>query len=358
MSGFAYASPMGRLMVRSLELLPKEAYVGLAGSKDLLDITKQLEGTPYAADLAVAATTYKGEAMLEVAINRLFVRRCRKALDATPYAGKAIVSAYLRRFDVQNIALILSSKAQGRAITETETFLVSSRDVPAGLFAGAMTLDDFRTLLQQPTLESAVQQLVKFGYGGTLLPRLETYLRTKDIFPLLQALDQEYYVQLVRAIRFYQGDEWNVRDFAASEIDLRNILLLLKGKDSAAPPETVFERFIEGGRLTRAQAMDLYGARGIAEIVQGLQAGFPAIIDGLPAYQTTRTLTGFEAALTRARSVTELKRLAAYPLSSAILISYLLRVELERADLRRVVYGRQYGVPGNQLLEQLVVPRL
>jgi len=358
MAGSPYASALGRLKVQLPEFLGKEFLLSLSQAKDTLDVAKTLESTIYASDINAVAATYHGAQRLEIAINRMFIRRCRRALDAAPFAGRPIVSAYLRRWDIQNIELILSSKAQGRPLTEEETFLVSSREIPAGLFAGAMTLDDFRRLLQEPTLEAVAQQLVRYGYGGVLLPRLDAYQQTKDIFPLLQALDQDYYVRLLDSLKHFQGDEWGIRLFIQSEIDVRNALLLLKGKDSDLPVDRVLERWTEGGLLPKAQVQDLFTARGVPELVQGLATRFPALPEGLPTYQEHQSLTGFEAALTRERAVRELKRMRAYPLSLSILFTYLLHAELERTDLRRIVYGKQYGFTASQLQEQLVVPRL
>ena len=53
-----------------------------------------------------------------------------------------------------------------------------------------MTLDDFRILLGQPTLEATVTALVQYGYGTTILPFLDAFQRTHDIFPILHALDR------------------------------------------------------------------------------------------------------------------------------------------------------------------------
>ncbi len=358
MAASPYASPMGRLKVRSLELLSKETILALANAKDVLDIQKSLEATPYGPDLAAVAASYSGAARLELAINRLFVRRCRSTLDASPPAGKPIVAAYLRRWDIQNLALILSAKAHGRPVAETESFLVSSREFPAGLFAGAMTLDDFRQLLALPGVEAIAQQLVRYGYGGALLGKLDAYDRSHDIFPLLKALDEDYYARFLGVIRSFQGDEWNIRRFVRSEIDVRNTLLLLKGKDGNLPFDIVQSRFLEGGELTASMASDAYGARGVPELVPALEGRFPALSEGLETYQADGTLTRFESALVRERAVHELERLSRYPLSLAVEFAYLLRVELERADLRRLVYGRQYGVPSAKLTDELVVPRL
>ena len=358
MAGSPYASALGRLQSQFPTFLPKELYGRLPQSKDLAELTKTLEGTPYGPEIAQFATSYQGAPLLEIAVNRTFVRRNRQAYEAAPFAGKPLVTAFLRRWDVQNIALILSSKAQDRPVQEAEVFLVSSRDIPAGMVAGPLTLDDFRVLLQQPTLEAVVQSLVKFGYGASLLPLLDDYERSHDIFPLLHALDREYYAQLLGSARFFQGDEWVIREFLRSEIDVRNALLLLKGKDAELTFDVVATRFLEGGNLPKSAGEELYSARTVPEMVSNLEPRFPPIAEGNAAYSESRSLTGYEGALNRDRAVRELKRLRSYPLSVGVIFTWLMLAELERTDLRRIIYGLLYGIAPATLESFLVVPKL
>ncbi|HKV90271.1 MAG TPA: V-type ATPase subunit [Thermoplasmata archaeon] len=358
MASSPYASALGRLKAHTSEFLPKESYGPLVAAHDVAEVLKLLEPTAYGAEIAQSGAAYRGAALLEVAINRTFVQRNRLAYSSAPFAGRPLVGAYLRRWDIQNIGLILAAKAQGRPVAEAETFLVSSRDIPAGLFAGTMTIDDFRLLLQQPSVESIAQSLVQFGYGGVLLPRIDAYNRTHDIFPLLAALDHDYYERVFAAARFYQGDEWAVRQFVQSEIDVRNALLLLKAKDSGLPAEPVLERFLEGGTLPRSAVPDLQGTRSLAELVGALEPRFPSIREGDATYERDRSLTGYEAALLRSRAVRELGRMRTYPLSASIVFTFLMLAELERTDLRRLTYGKQYGLPEASVRESLVVPRL
>lgn len=358
MAGSPYASALGRFKALSPTLLSKEAYAPLVQARDSSEMLKLLEPTAYGPELVSAGATYQGAPLIEVAINRLFVRRNRLVYEAAPYAGKPLVEAYLRRWDIENIGLILAAKAQGRSLSETEAFLVSSRDVPAGLFAGPMGLDDFRLLLQQPSLEAVASQLVRFGYGGPLLPLLEEYGRSRNIFPFLQALEREYYRRLFEQGKFFQGDEWIIREFLRGEVDVRNLLLMLKGKHAELPVEEVLARFIEGGNLPRSRVADLYNARGVVELAQQLLPTYPSLAEGIERYPTDHSLVAFEVALTRDRAIAELKRQRAFPLSINILFGFLMLAELERADIRRIAYGKLYGVPSEELSRSLVVPRL
>jgi V/A-type H+-transporting ATPase subunit C len=359
MSSSPYASSLGRIKAQLPSFLPKDLYNTLASAPDVGEIAKLLEPTPYGPYLGQAAATYRGADLVEVAVNRFFVQRNRMALDVAPFAGRPIVQAYLRRWDIQNLAAILAAKVQGRVLTEEETFLVSPRELPAGLLAGPMVLDDFRLLMQAPTVEAVVQGLVKFGYGAVLLPLVENFQRTKDIFPMLSALDRYYYAQLLEATRYFQGDEWTVLQFIQSEIDVRNILLLLKGRDAGFAPEVVFARFIDGGGFGRAAAQDLYStARDVPDLVQALEPRAPRLADGLERYRTDHSLVGFEAALTRQRAIDQMKQLRTYPLSLSVIFAFLLLGELERNDLQRIVYAKAYGVPRDQFEPLLVSPSL
>jgi V/A-type H+/Na+-transporting ATPase subunit C len=360
-AGSPYASALGRFKAILPTLLPKEAYTPLVQARDLTDTLKLLEPTLYGPELAQAAATAKGSAVFEIAINRVLVRRLRLVQEAAPFAGRSLIRAYLRRFDIENLSLVLSAKAEGRAINETESQLISARETPAGLVAGTMSLDDLRQLLALPSLDAIVNQLVKFGYGGTLLPLLEGYERTHDIFPLLSALQKEYYRNILESAKFFQGDEWVIREFVRSEVDTKNLLLMLKGKDAGVPVEVVLERFIDGGSIARDRVADLYNVRSVPELVAQLEGRFPALAEALPAYQDAegmRSLVPFEIALTRERVVRELKRLRSFPLSISILFSFLLLSEMERADLRRIVYGKLYGVSPDEVARSLIVPKL
>jgi V/A-type H+/Na+-transporting ATPase subunit C len=359
MASSPYASALGRLKPYFPEFLGREAYGPLLSARDLAEVTKILEGSGYRADLAAARATYQGLTLVEVALNRMLVRRTHLAYATTPYAGKAIVGGYLARWDLQNIGLILSSKAQGRGLVETDEELVSSREVPAGLYAGVLTLDDLRGLLAQPTVEAVASALLKFGYGATIVPLLEGYQRSGDIFPILSALDREYFRNLLAQTRFFQGDEWVVREFLRGEVDLRNMLLLLKAKASPGVAlDDVSARWIDGGSLPASAAGDLLSAANVPALADRLKERSPRLPEGDAAYAAAQSLAGYEAALWTDYALTTIERMRLYPLSLAIIFHYLLRAELERNDLRRIAIGALYQLPAERVTPQVVSARL
>jgi V/A-type H+-transporting ATPase subunit C len=352
-----YASSLGRIKATLPSFLRREQFTSLVNARDLAEVTKILEGTWYGPEITQAMTAATGAEALETATNRHLVRLSRFAYEVTPFAGRPVVGAYLKRWDIENIGLILSAKAYGRPLSETDSFLVSDRQTPAGLSAGVMTLDDLRQLLAQPNVEAVANQLVKFGYGTLLLQHLDGFAKSQNLFPLLQALQRTYYQQLLEATRFFQGDEWVVRQFLAGEIDVRDLLTLLKAKEAGLRAEDLPAFFFEGGTLPPKQLSDLVTQRDVASLVQAVGPNFP-LEEGMPLYREDRSLVGFQSALERQHAERSLLRMRQYPLSLAGIFAFLLLVEVERSDLRRIIYGKVYGLPPERIGAELVHPKI
>ncbi|HMK32665.1 MAG TPA: V-type ATPase subunit, partial [Nitrosopumilaceae archaeon] len=202
-----YASSFGRLQAISMNFLTKDMMQNLLKAKDDVEMAKILESSWYGSEIEKAASTYQPSEILEIALNRYLVQINKIALDATPFNGKSAVRAYLSKWDIYNIELILSSKSMGKTITETESFLVSSRNVPAGISAGNITHDEMKTILSQTGVDGVVNQLVKYNYGPILMQHLEEYQKSGDLGPMMYALQKFYYKTLLESLKFFQGDE-------------------------------------------------------------------------------------------------------------------------------------------------------
>ncbi len=352
-----YASSLGRIKAMVSGFLKKDQYSSLLAARDVQEVAKLLEGTWYGAEITQAMGAAQGAEALEVAVNRQFVKLNRFAYNASPFAGRPVVGAYLRRWDIENIGVILSAKAYGRLVSEGESFLVSDREVPAGLSAGLLSIDDLRILLAQSSVEAVANQLVKFGYGSVLLQRLDAFNDSRDIFPLIQALEKQYYEQLLSMARFFQGDEWVVRQFLAAEIDVRNLLVVLKAKDHKMSSEDLAPLLFDGGTYAAKALLDLANLASVQEVVGSVGTSLP-LADGLPMYNESGSLTGFELALRRHQSEKNLVRMRQYPLSLAGIFGFLLQADVERSDLRKIVYGKVYGWSGERIAKDLVSTRL
>ena len=349
----AYSASFGRLQALSLNFLSKDYMQNLFRAKDVGEIAKQLASTWYGPEIERAASVYKPPELIEVALNRHLVGVNRIALEASPFSGRSAIRAYLAKWDIQNIELILSSKSLGKTITETEHFLVSSRNFPAGVSGGNIPHDEIKILLSQPNIEAIIDQLVRYGYGTVLMQHLGEYQKTADLGPMMAALQRYYYSALLEALKFFQGDEGIIRELIRVEIDKKNVLSLLKAKETNLEKEIVAEHLIEGGNIHTNQLGEIYAAKNVEELVGRIDA-FYRLGERLEQYKKTNSLVDFEGVFDKIITETYFKRLKTIPLSIGIIFYFVIWAERERENLRKIVYGKHYNLPVEHISSMLI----
>jgi V/A-type H+-transporting ATPase subunit C len=348
-----YSSSFGRLQALSVNLLSKETMQNLIKAKDVNEMAKMLESTWYGPEIEKAASTYQPPELLEVALNAHLVNTNRIALEATPFNGKVAVRAYFLKWDIHNIELILSSKSMGKTITETEPFLVSSRNFPAGITAGNIPHDEMKIILAQTGVDGVVNQLVKYPYGTILMQYLDSYQKSGDLGPMMTAMQAFYYKQLLESLRFFQGDEGIIREMVRTEIDKKNILSLLKAKDSGIDREIVSRHLIEGGKIPLNELSEFYNAKNVAELVGRVEGRF-ALGSALAQYKKTNSLIDFEVALDKFIYINYIKKLKNIALSIGTIFYFIIVAEHERENIRRIAYGKRYNLSAERINSMLL----
>ncbi|OLD32617.1 MAG: hypothetical protein AUI61_02590 [Thaumarchaeota archaeon 13_1_40CM_2_39_13_2] len=348
-----YASSYGRLQAISLNLLSKEVMQNLLKAKDEGEMVKVLESTWYKPEIERAASVFKESELLEVALNRQLVQINKIALEATPFNGKSAVRAYLSKWDIYNIELILSAKSSGRQVTETESFLVSSRNVPAGISAGNIPHDEMKVILSQTGVDGVVNQLVKYNYGTILMQHLETYQKTGDLGSMMSALQTFYYQNLFDSLKFFQGDEGTIRDLFRAEIDKKNLLNLLKAKESNLDKDLLSKHLVDGGKMAKNELLEIYGAKDVAEIVGRVENRF-MLVNALAQYKKSKSLIDFEVALDKFINSEYVRRLKNIALSVGTIFYFIINTEHERENIKRIAYGKRYSL-SNEYINSLLL---
>lgn len=344
-----YTGAYGRIKVYQTEFLSDEFLRRLVDSATLDDVSALLYTSFYRQDMDLFSALNKGIDLLNMALNHRIIVRNRIALFAAPTPGREIIRAYLSKWDIENIKSIISSKYMGYEIKESESFLISFRDVPIGLFGGAMTHDDFKGLLGLGTIDEIVNRLSNFGYGQDILQQMDRYRKSGDIGILLAALDNHYYFRLSDSLKFYNGDEGPLRRFISEEIDIRNIMVILKGVDMGVEFERIKEALIPLGNISVPTLQDIYSSGFLEQSVEKLKALYPGMEEALKEYTENKRLEVFES-LMRAELYTKyLNVFSQQSLSAGSTFYFILRSERERERLKSVIFGKYYGLPGDRI---------
>jgi V/A-type H+/Na+-transporting ATPase subunit C len=339
----SYAASFGTMKVLSLNFLPKEKIYELAKARNTAEIAQELESTWYGKDIEAAASVYKPPELIEVAINRHLVDTNRIAVQASPVFARNAVLAYLSKWDIENIELIIAAKSLGKGLEQTEAFLVSSRNVPVSLSSSVISLSDLHALMQQPDVESVINSLVKYGYGAILLQQLGEFRKTGDLGVFTGALQNYYYQKLFWELRFLQGSEGVLREYIKSEITKKNILNLLKAKESNLQRDVFVKHIVSGGFIDDATLLDIYSTPDFAETVKKFEPWFD-LSQSLERYRQSGNLTDFEVTMDKIMVAKYLPRFRSMGISLSAVFTFILRAEIERLNIRRITYAKQYGM--------------
>ena len=354
MGASPYSSSFGRLQSISINFLKPDFLETLLKANDVSEMIKLLESTWYSEEIKKAASVYQGSALLEVVLNRHLVEINKIILEAAPFNGKNAVRAYLSKWDLYNIELILSSKMMGRAITETESMLVSSRNVPAGIAAGNIPHDDIKIILSESGVEGVVNKLAKYGYGVELMKHLDEFQKTGDLGPMMSALHESYYQKLLESLKFFQGDEGSIRELIRAEIDKKNVLNLMKAKESGIEKEMVARHLVEGGQISSKELLDIYEVKDVAEIIGKIDSRFK-LTEALEHYKTSKSLIDFEISITQFINTTYVKKLKNIALSIGTIFYFIFNAENEHDNLKRITYGKRYNLSIDKIRKTLLI---
>jgi V/A-type H+-transporting ATPase subunit C len=349
-----YSSSFGRLQSISINFLKPEFLENLLKANDVSEMIKLLESTWYGEEIKKAASVYHGPSLLEIVINHHLVEINKIILEAAPFNGKNAVRAYLSKWDLYNIELILSSKMMGRTITETESLLVSNRNVPAGISAGNIPHDEIKIILSESGVEGVVNRLAKYGYGVELMKHLDEFQKTGDLGPMMSALHESYYQKLLESLKFFQGDEGTIRELIRAQIDKKNVLNLMKAKDSGIEKEMVARHLVEGGQISSKELLDIYEVKDVAEIIGKIESRFN-LTEALEHYKTSKSLIDFEIAISQFINTTYVKKLKNIALSIGTIFYFIFNAENEHENLKRITYGKRYNLSVDNIRKTLLI---
>lgn len=347
-----YSGSYGRIKVAQTEFLGDGVMRGFIGTP-LEDVTRTLSGTVYKDDINALYSLYSNPELLEMAANRRLVARNKIALFAAPPMTSDLLRSYMSKWDVQNIKSVITSKYLGYDVKETETFLVSFRDVPLGIFGGIMSNDDFRVLINQANIESVAENLTRFGYGQQMLQFLDSYRKDNDIAPMLQALDRSYYSRLMSNLRFFNGDEGPLIRFFREEVDNKNIMVILAARDMHVPFDRIRDQLLAFGNMTVENLLSMYNSGGVADIASRLQDRYD-MHSAVEAYAREGDLRLFESSMRSSLLRKYVEVLSSQSLSAGSIFAYILRAERERDNIRTIVIGNAYGIEQKRTEEMLL----
>ncbi len=345
-----YAGSYGRLKIHFNDYLTDDFIKSLI-EMNIKDIRAKLYTTSYKDDIDKSTTVSSGDIpVLMTTINRHIIKNSKLALFAVPPEIKPFIKSYISKWDIESIIAIITSKVIKHEIKYSDTYILSFRDIPMGFFAGNLTSDDFRILLDKNDVDSIVNYLFNHGYSY-LLKELDNYKKTGDVSTLISSMYTRYYSEIVDSAKFFLGDEGILIDYIKTTIDLKNMLTLVKALELNVDYEKIEDSIVNNGNISKNILMDTFRSKNVIELLQ-LFKRF-SIEDSIEYYKNNKNLSLFEISVRRAM-YRHFVPVMLRDTGSLYILAYILVAERERDNLRSVIIGRSYNL-SSEIIERMLI---
>jgi V/A-type H+-transporting ATPase subunit C len=321
------------------KLIPAEMYPRMM-AMDISEIARYLEETQYKDEIDALSKDYSGSDLIELATFSNLAKTYRKLLEVSIDEPSFLILEYLRRWDVWNIKTLLRGKFYGASDAEITKYLV-----PAGELS-----PDF---LGELAKKDSVQEVISAFDGTDYASALAQY-DGKNLATVENALDKLYYFRMERAV----GGTLSVGGglllkYVRREIDIKNLITLFRMNKAGIDAAVIQENLIPGGKLY--DELTRLAGQPFGEFLRSLE-GYPfwsSISDIATA--DIDAISRIEARL-KAYLIRYAWALSNYhPLSILPVLGYMVSKETEVANIRKIVRGKEAGLPAELIEEQVVV---
>ncbi|MCX6668622.1 MAG: V-type ATP synthase subunit C [Methanothrix sp.] len=334
-----YAYITGRVRAMKTKLIPAEMYPRMM-SMDTSEIARYLEETQYKDEIDALSKDYSGTELIEHATFANLAKIYRKLLKVSIDEPSFLILEYLRRWDVWNIKTLLRGKFYGASDTEIMKYLVP---------AGELSEEHLAELAKKESIQDIISAFDRTDYSSAL-----AQYDGKSLASVENALDKLYYFRMERAV----GGTLSVGGglllkYVRREIDIRNLITLFRMNKAGVDAAMIQENLIPGGKLF--DELSRMAGQPFGEFIRGLE-GYPfwsSISDVATA--DIDAISRIEARL-KAYLIRYAWALSNYhPLSILPVLGYMVSKETEVANIRKIVMGKEAGLPAELIEEQVVV---
>jgi V/A-type H+-transporting ATPase subunit C len=343
-----YPYATARIKAKKSFLLEKETYSKLL-NMDLSEIGRFLGETQYKEEMAELASRYDGVNLIELGTSRNLARMNTQVLAFCTGDLHEMVEKYLGRWDMYNVKTILRGKFYGASAEEIQEDIVAS---------GRMNEEYLNYLISLSTVNDVLEDIRKKGNMPIPDEVRAQYDATGTLAPIEDFLDKLFYERLLGCVDCTSSPEKILHSFLKKEVDVTNLMTLLKLKREGVELDKIGNYFIEGGQelsvkeLTRLVSMESFEAT-IGELSK--LSFYEEIKDALEKAKAKGSLTDVALTMQKHLAASSQKFSHIYPLSVLPIIDFMIRKKIEVDNIRIIARGKESGLDVDHIKELLVV---
>ena len=348
-----YPYACARVRAKKSKLLPRETYAKLL-QMGVAEITQVVAEGEYRREVDELAAKFKGLELTEAALNVNEERTYAEIAGFTEGEAGALTKAFLERFKIHDMKVILRGKHYGAKPEEImRELLIEDRE----------EFQFYKRLLAPEVegIDGVIQALEESGLPGkpyaVALKRVKETVDSPGTQDYEDGLDMQYYETLLATIHPTTQATKLFLGFVKREVDVKNLLSALRYRKAKSTWEEVEKVFVQGGavidkalarRILEAPAEEVEADMKEAPFYEDIAGALGSALRGgalnRVAVDAEKHLMHFAQTFSRRN-----------PLSILPIIDYILRKHVEVRNLRALVRGKEAGLDAERIRDVLVL---
>lgn len=339
-----YAYTVARVKAKKSLLLGEEDYNKML-MMTVPEISRYISETGYGKEMTDLAGRHVGLNLLEHATYLNMAKVFGSILSSSTGELYDMVSAYLTKWDIWNLKVILRGKSYGLAAEGIREDLVP---------AGSLSAESLEKLVSLDTEDDIISNFSKMAHVNFPAEVLSSYKASGNLGEIEDFLDKFHYERLIQSIDSSSRPSRLFLDYTREEVDIKNFETILKLKAEGIYGEQVMKYIIPGGRriderlltqLANAESMDSV----MSEVSQF--EFYEEIKDALESKNLRDAVSGMKRfEMQKAKKFSHL-----YPLSVVPVIDYMINKENEVKNIRVIARGTESGLDRDTIKGLLVI---
>lgn len=310
-------------------------------------IAKYLQESHYKKEINEFAREHSGADLLELSLNRNLAESFKKLIRISSFELSMLIKEYAKRKDIEDIKTIIRGKF---------TNMEEKKILDSITGAGTLSLEFLASLLKKESIEEILKsnKMAEFSLFAEGLKELK---EKNSLIGIENALDKFYYSHMMQFSKALPKEGALFRNFLQMEVEILNILTLLRLKRAKFEKNAIKNFIISSGdKLKDAKIMRLAELDDMEELSESLgKIGYKdAVAKGLEEFKKDGSLITLETEIYKHLLKQSILLLHQHPLSVDVILGYMLAKDIEARNLRIIIKGKQLGMKEEFIENQLV----
>ena len=314
----------------------------MARTTDLKAFTETLLKTDYSGVVSeVPWKNIRGFTLEHIFVKKL-VERCFFVSRISPSTSIHFLQSYCRRFEVQNIMLILRSK-----VMMTPRGEIEKRLFPIEQYSSV----NFNALLNSNSVNEAIELLAETIYSPSK-EAIQLYESNDSLIPLEAFFERIYAEELIKSADTLPEDKENVNSLIRTQFDIRNCISVTGGVIQGLKPELLQSLVIPHyQKISAANITKIIYSNDTLSLVPTVFRPYIKVVNALlTGEEAIAYVEGLRYIHKESENVRHIR-----PYSFAFILTYLISSEIEQRNLARIAFGKEYNVSAEKIDSNLVV---